>query len=81
MLAAGSDNSAPAKVISLADYRGRGSWPGDPPQRPRPAVRKARDDTLLAEAVVADGADRSGVAACPNVRRLTRAGGTSVRPS
>jgi hypothetical protein len=65
MVAAGSDNSAPAKVIWLADYRGRGSWLGDPPPPPRPAVRKTKDDTLLAEAVVADGADRCGIAAWP----------------
>jgi hypothetical protein len=65
MLSPGSNFGTPAKVILLADYRGRGSWPGDPPPPTRPAARKARVDTLLAEAVVADGADRSGFAAWP----------------
>jgi hypothetical protein len=61
MLSPGSNFGAPAKVLLLADYRGgRGS--DDPPRPPPLGARKARGDTLLAEAVVADGADRSGFA-------------------
>jgi hypothetical protein len=63
MLATDSDQSAAANVISLADYRRRwgSSWHDDPPDPQPVAARKAREDALLAEVVVADAAGFSRV--------------------
>jgi hypothetical protein len=65
MLLADTVQGAPANVISLAEYRRRlRPWHDDPPG-PRPvATRKARDDALLSEVVVAAPAQVSRRAGC-----------------
>ena len=59
MLATETRPVVPANVISLENYRRRlRPWPDDPP-RPGPiGGRKATDDALLAEVVLADAVER-----------------------